>query len=166
MLRATFCSNCLCDGNRTAIENKNTLTTQQHFTQLRPTEKSSMMHRACLSPSGPALLTTDGRLSHNTVRSQMPTEEVTNTLQVSVPLSPPPWCVCTCVFVCVCGWVCDGGQRSFFLQGEESVIDSRGQPAGRKCHHSLNGWVGTGWHKLLGQMQQKSTLLIMKSYSM
>ncbi|KAI9539891.1 hypothetical protein NQZ68_001823 [Dissostichus eleginoides] len=45
-----------------------------------------MMHRAHLPPSNPGLPTPDGRLSHNAVRSQMPTEEVTNTLQVSVPL--------------------------------------------------------------------------------
>lgn len=32
------------------------------------------------------------------------------------------------------------------------VIDGRGQPSGKKCRHMLNGWVGTDWHKLLGQM--------------
>lgn len=146
----------LSNGNRSG-NNENTLTTQR-FTQLRPTEKSSMMHRARLPPSSAALPTTDGRLSHNAVRSQMPTEEVTNPLQVSVPLGP--WCVH--MFVCVC--VCDRGQRASCLQGEESVIDSRGQPAGRKCHRMLNGWVGTEWHKLLGQMQWKPALLIMDSY--
>ncbi|TNN85697.1 hypothetical protein EYF80_003944 [Liparis tanakae] len=49
-----------------------------------------MMHRARLPSSNPASPTPDGCLSHNAVRSQMPTEEVTNTLQVSVPLRPQP----------------------------------------------------------------------------
>lgn len=70
-------------------------------------------------------------------------------------------CVSVCLRVCVCVWQ-DGGQRASFLRGEESVIDSRGRPAGRKCRHMLNGWAGTRWHKLLGQMHFKSTSLIMK----
>lgn len=58
-------------------------------------------------------------------------------------------CLSLCVrgvcahYVCVC--VCDAGQRASFLQGKKSVIDSRGQPAGRKCHRMLNG---LGWHRL------------------
>ncbi|KAK2921106.1 hypothetical protein Q8A73_000591 [Channa argus] len=75
-----------------------------HFVSLRklqPTEKSSMMHRARLPPSNPTLPTTDGRLSHNAVRSQMPTDEVTNTLQVPVPLRPQ--FVHPFVFVCEAG---------------------------------------------------------------
>lgn len=127
-------------------------TPQRHFTWLRLTEKSSVRHRARLFPSSPASPTTDGRLSHNTARLQMPTEEVTNIRQVSVPVRPTP---------CVCVWE-DGGQRASFLWGEESVIDSRGRPAGRKCRHMLNGWAGTHWHKLLGQMHFKSTSLVMK----
>lgn len=87
------------------VEMKTTKTLSQHFTQLRPTEKSSMMHRARLHPSSPALPTTDGRFSHNATRSQMPTEEVTNTLQVSVPLRLQCARVCACGSVCVC--VCD-----------------------------------------------------------
>lgn len=106
------------------------------------------MHRARLPPSKTALPTTDGHLSHNAERLQMPAEEVTNTLQVSVPLRL--WHVHTFMCVCVC---VQQGQRASFLQGEESVIDSRGQPAGRKCHHMLNGWVGTDWHNMLAQMQ-------------
>lgn len=80
---------------------KTTKTPSQHFTQLRPTEKSSMMHRARLHPSSPALPTTDGRFSHNATRSQMPTEEVTNTLQVSVPLRLQ----CARMFLYVCALV-------------------------------------------------------------
>lgn len=134
------CCRCFCGLFNTDLDSlfailslirakNNNIIIAQH---LRPTKKSSMMHHACLPPSNPALPTTDGSLSYNATRSQMSREEVTNTLQVSVPLCPR----CVCVTVCLC--VYNRGQRASFLQGEEGVIDSRGQPAGRKCHHMLN----------------------------
>ena len=96
----------LSRGNADRSENNTNTLTTQHFTRLRPTEKSSMRRRARLPPSNPALPTTDGRLSHNATRSQMPTEEVTNTLQVSVPLRPPCVCVCVCpCILCVCACI-------------------------------------------------------------
>lgn len=49
-----------------------------------------------------------------------------------------------------------GGQRASSLQGEECVIDSRGQPAGKKCHHMVNWWAGTVWHKEEEQMQEET----------
>lgn len=73
------------------------------------------MRRARLPPSYLASPTTDGRLSHNAVRSQMPAEEVTNTLQVSVPLRPSRVCVHICVYECEIGE--GGGAKSVFFAG-------------------------------------------------